>query len=310
MADGQLALKNSAIPQLQPHHSLVEVQLAGICATDIHLWHGYKKFSGIPGHEFVGTVVESADDSLRGKRVVAEINIACKNCDMCLRKMPNHCRKRKVLGILNCDGVHAQYVVIPNENLRVVPPHIGNEQAVFIEPLAAACRVLRQVDIANDSRIAILGDGKLGFMIASVLSAKKYSLQVWGKYSDKLKIFRDLGVSTCSSSHENFDVVIECTGSKSGIKTALQMLRPQGTLILKSTYDDFAEICLSDVVVNEICIIGSRCGSFHDAFAFINEYNSDFSAMIEGIYPLSKGVEAYEFAKRRGAKKILLDCTS
>lgn len=309
MADGQLALKNSAIPQPQPHHSLVEVKLAGICATDIHLWHGYKNFSGIPGHEFVGVVVESADDCLVGKRVVAEINIACKNCDMCLREMPNHCYKRKVLGILNCDGVHAQYAVIPNENLRVVPSHIRNEQAVFIEPLAAACRILRQVDIVNDSRIAILGDGKLAFMIASVLSAKKFSLQVLGKYSDKLKIFNDLGVKTCGP-HENFDVVVECTGSKSGIKTALQMLRPQGTLILKSTYDDFAEICLSDVVVNEICIIGSRCGSFHDAFAFIDEYNNDFSAMIEEVYPLSKGMKAYECAKRRGAKKILLDCTS
>ena len=310
MANGELSLKDTVTPQLQPHHSLVEVQLAGICATDIHLLHGYKNFCGIPGHEFVGIVRESADASLTGQRVVAEINIACKNCDMCLQKMTNHCRQRKVLGILNCDGVHAQYAVIPNENLRVVPQHIRNEQAVFIEPLAAACRILRQVEITRDSRVAILGDGKLGFMIASVLSAKKLSPLVFGKYADKLKIFRDLGVDTCSSEHDNFDVVIECTGSKSGVKKALHMLRPQGTLVLKSTYDDFAEICLSDVVVNEIRIIGSRCGSFRDAFDFINEHNSDFSAVIENVYPLSAGTKAYEFAKRRGAKKILLDCTS
>ncbi|BBM82292.1 alcohol dehydrogenase [Candidatus Uabimicrobium amorphum] len=309
MSNGKLSLKKIAVPQPKPHHSLVKIQLAGICSTDIHLLHGYKKFSGIPGHEFVGVVAESDDHSLVGKRVVAAINIVCQNCDMCLRQMTSHCRKRRVLGILNCDGVHAQYAVIPNENLYVVPQHICNEQAVFIEPLAAACRILRQVEISSESRIAIVGDGKLGFMIATVLSAKKFALQVLGKYTEKLKIFRDLGIAICEGERD-FDVVVECTGSKSGITTALQMLRPQGTLILKSTYADMAEICLSDVVVNEIRIIGSRCGSFADAFQFIDEYNSDFSPVIEKIYPLTEGTKAYEAASTRGAKKILLDCTS
>ncbi|WP_372369445.1 alcohol dehydrogenase catalytic domain-containing protein [Candidatus Uabimicrobium sp. HlEnr_7] len=312
LSKGNLSLKKAVIPEIKPLYSLVKITLAGICSTDLHLLKGYKGFSGIPGHEFVGTVVESEESFLLNKRVVGEINIGCEKCDMCSRQIPNHCRYRKVLGILNYNGVHAEYALIPNKNLYVVPSHINDKDAVFVEPLAAACRIFHQLNISKDTSVAVIGDGKLSFTIATALIAKGCLPKIVGKYSHKLNIFKSLGCSVQKNDeHNDFrrtDVVIECTGSPSGVDLALEMICPQGVLVLKSTYSGTTPVSLSDIVVNEISVVGSRCGLFSDALKLLSEHSLNFSSIVESIFPLSEGVKAYEAAQRPGAQKILLDC--
>jgi threonine dehydrogenase-like Zn-dependent dehydrogenase len=288
--------------------ALVKVHLAGICSTDLQILKGYMGFTGVPGHEFVGTVNEGPGDWL-GKRVVGEINFGCGACDNCRRDLSRHCPNRRVMGILNADGAFAEYVSVPAANLHAVPDGVSDETAVFTEPLAAAFEILTQIQLNPGDDVLVLGDGKLGNLCAQVLRLTGARIAAVGKHADKLAAIKRAGVRTVLLSDWQprlFDVVVEATGSASGIELALGAVRPRGTLILKSTIARKHEVSLAPIVINEINVIGSRCGPFEDALAALAEGRVSVTPLIDKIYSLADGVEAMQHAARSGSKKILL----
>lgn len=296
--------------------------LSGICNTDLELLRGYYGFSGVPGHEFVGEVTEVAspdDRAWLGARVAGEINIACEGlgfaperwCDLCRRGWPRHCRRRRVLGIVAQRGAHAERLWLPVVNLHRVPAAVSDAAAVFIEPLAAACEVLEQVKVAGSDRVAVLGDGKLGLLIAQVLaSASPGELVLIGKHRRKLELARGWGIATRSSNarlpDKAFDLVVEATGSAQGLETAVRLLRPRGTLVLKSTVHDRVSIDTAPVVVDEVTIVGSRCGPFDRAIRLLARGKVRVDNLIDEVMPLSQAGEALEKAGSRGVLKVLL----
>jgi threonine dehydrogenase-like Zn-dependent dehydrogenase len=249
--------------------SIVRVTLAGICGTDLEIARGYMGYRGVPGHEFVGRVEDSANPRLKGRRVVGEINAACGRCEWCAAGLGRHCPTRTVLGILGRDGAFAEYLRLPDENLFVVPDSITDEAAVFVEPLAAAYEIFAQIHLAHNRRIAVLGDGRLGALVALALRAEGYLAIVAGHHPEKLALLARLGLDTIAEEtlDEKFDVVIDCTGRGSGLARAIALVRPRGTIILKSTAAAGAEINLAPIVVNEVTVLGSRCGRFAPALA-------------------------------------------
>ena len=288
--------------------ALVKVHLAGICATDLQIFQGYMGFRGVPGHEFVGSVSEGAE-AFRGKRVVGEINFGCGRCENCTRDLSRHCPNRSVMGILNADGAFAEYVAVPAANLHLVPDKVSDEEAVFTEPLAAAFEILEQVQLDPGDQVLVLGDGKLGILCAQILKLTGASVTALGKHEEKLKLIKRAGVRTILLADwqpRHFDVVVEATGAASGLELALGAVRPRGTLVLKSTIAGNHDVSLAPIVINEITVIGSRCGLFPPALEALEEKSVSVTPLIEKVYSLNDGVEAVEHASRQGARKILL----
>ncbi|MDD4848539.1 MAG: alcohol dehydrogenase catalytic domain-containing protein [Bacteroidales bacterium] len=294
--------------------ALIKVIVAGICNTDIEIVKGYKNFHGILGHEFVG-YVESVggeiDKKWIGKRVVGDINCACgkADCPYCSKNLGRHCSHRTTLGIFQRNGCFAEYITLPINNLLEVPKNISNEMAVLTEPLAAAFEILDQVSFSPKTEVLIVGDGKLGLLINHAVSTTKAKITQVGKHQEKLQLINDNCLETCLlqdfSTDKKFDVVIEATGSVEGFQESLKHTRPRGILVLKSTLADKSYIDLNSVVVNEITIIGSRCGRFSPALRYL-ETGIDLSPLISGIYPIERGIEAFEAAQQKGNLKILI----
>lgn len=291
--------------------ALVRVLLSGICNTDLEISRGYAAFKGTIGHEFVGRVEESSDRALVGRRVVGEINAGCGKCDLCRAGDPRHCASRTVLGILGRDGAHAEFLQLPNENLLLVPDAIPDEHAVFTEPLAAACGVLERVAIAKSDRVAVVGDGKLGLLCAQVLALSGASLLLVGKHSAKRRIAERRGIESATpreaaKQSRQFNVVVEASGAAAGFELALDLLRPQGQLVLKSTFHGKTEFEASRVVVDEISIVGSRCGRFAWALDLLKKAAIDVDSLISEEYSLLHGAHAMRRAATRGVLKVLL----
>jgi threonine dehydrogenase-like Zn-dependent dehydrogenase len=292
--------------------SVIRVLLSGICSTDIEITRGYSGFEGTLGHEFVGIVENSPDrPDLSGKRVVGEINVGCGDCQLCQKGDARHCPKRTVLGIKGRDGSHAEFVSLPSRNLLEIPPDLSDEEAVFIEPLAAALGITERIDLKNAEKIAIIGDGKLGLLCAFALNRVCPSLTLYGRYSSKLKIAKAAGIETClvdetTHPYSFYDVVVEATGSESGFAMALDLVRPRGTIVLKSTYSGKAEIEAWRIVVDEISIVGSRCGRFKPTIEWLVNNRIDLAQLISDEFPLSKGLAAFDTAKQPGVLKVLL----
>lgn len=292
--------------------SVIRVLLSGICSTDIEITRGYSGFEGTLGHEFIGIVENSPDrPDLSGKRVVGEINVGCGDCQLCQKGDARHCPKRTVLGIKGRDGSHAEFVSLPSSNLLEIPPDLSDEEAVFIEPLAAALGITERIDLKNAEKIAIIGDGKLGLLCAFALNRVCPSLTLYGRYSSKLKIAEAAGIETClvdetTHPYSFYDVVVEATGSESGFAMALDLVRPRGTIVLKSTYSGKAEIEAWRIVVDEISIVGSRCGRFKPTIEWLVNNRIDLAQLISDEFPLSKGLAAFDTAKQPGVLKVLL----
>ena len=305
----QVSVQQVCVPP-RPHGSaLIQLRVAGICNTDLELQRGYYGFSGIPGHEFVGQVVEADTASLIGQRVVGEINLACGHCAFCNAGLGRHCEFRTVLGIVKHPGAFAEYLTLPEENLRVVPDHIPDAQAVFVEPLAAACEILEQVPLAAGAEVAVLGDGKLGLLIAQVLLAHGARVTVYGRHCEKLKIAERAGAMVSDSGDRplaRFPFVVDSTGSSEGLRQAVSMVRPRGTVIMKSTVHEEVKIDMAPVIVNEITLVGSRCGRFDPALELLSAGRVDVEEMVSVEFPLAEAPAAFEEAARRGVLKVLL----
>lgn len=291
-----------------PGESIVRVKLAGICGTDLELARGYMGFKGVPGHEFVGEVAQSEDSSLGGRRVAGEINAGCGHCPSCAETASRHCPDRTVLGILGRDGAFAEYLRLPNRNLIPVPASISDEAAVLIEPLAAAFEIFEQIELAADASILILGDGRLGAMVGLAMKAKEYKPVIAGHHETKLVRLGLLGLDVANHVDRGrlYDVVIDCTGNPEGFTEALASVRPRGTIILKSTAAAAADLNLAPIVINEIRVIGSRCGRFQPAIEALAKGAVDPLPLIDGVYSLADAPTAFEAAADSRNFKILI----
>jgi len=294
------------------NEALVRVTKSGICNTDVEIVRGYAGFEGTIGHEFVG-VVERADDrpEMVGKRVVGEINAGCGVCERCLGLDPRHCPARTVLGIVGRDGAHAEYLQLPSVNLVEIPGNVPDEQAVFVEPLAAAYGITEQIELHRDMRVAVIGDGKLGLLCAFAMALKTDRVVLIGKHIEKLALAKNRGIETVLAPEVGIlgrtaDVVVEASGSESGFATAVDLVKPRGKIVLKSTFHGSSVWQASRVVVDEITIVGSRCGRFAPAVDLLARNAINVTDMIHDELPLSKGVEAMKAASRKGSLKILL----
>ena len=306
---GRIALRDDyPMPVPASGESLVRIRMAGICGTDLEITRGYMGFTGVPGHEFVGEVVTTTVSGLMGRRVVGEINAACGQCEFCDADLGRHCSKRTVLGILGRDGAFAEYLCLPSQNLIPVPDAVADEVAVFTEPLAAAFEIFEQTSIKPADRIAILGDGRLGVMVALAMKARGLDPVLGGHHQDKLQQIAGFGVATQqeSSLQAGFDVVVDCTGSPGGLARALALVRPRGKLILKTTVAGSAGINLAPLVINEIQVIGSRCGRFGPALDALAAGRIDPRPLISGIFPLKDGLAALARAAESSTFKVLI----
>ena len=313
LENNQLELRtNIPIPEPPPGEALVRVLRAGICNTDLELIKGYYPYTGIIGHEFVG-IVEQGPKQLINQRVVGEINAACGNCRFCRCGQPTHCENRTVLGIVNRNGAFAEYLSLPIENLHLVPENVSTAAATFTEPIAAALEIQQQIQISKDDRVLVVGDGKLGQLIAQTLALTGCELLVVGRHEDKLINLAGKGIKTGladSVTNRYFDISVDCTGNPEGFNIARRALRPRGTLILKSTYAGNLSLDASSLVVDEITLIGSRCGPFVPALELLAAGKVDVQYLIDSSYPLSQGLEAFEKAKTKGVLKVLLEMSS
>lgn len=308
---GRLAV--AEIPQ--PRHegeALVRVTLSGICNTDVEIVRGYAGFEGTLGHEFVGVVLEAeGNEGLIGRRVVGEINAGCGDCDLCLNGDSRHCAARTVLGIVGRDGAHAEYLSLPARNLLVVPEEMPDHVAVFAEPLAAAWGITERTRVCETSRVCVIGDGKLGLLCAQALALTGASVSLVGKHAEKLRIAEARGIETVKLEKAQgfgraFDVVVEASGAAAGLALALELLQPRGALVLKSTFHGATEIEMARIVVDEISIIGSRCGRFAPALELLSRNAVDVESLISEEYALADGIKAMERATVRGVLKVLL----
>lgn len=309
----KLAVREIEKPEPGPE-ALVRVLLSGICNTDLEIARGYAGFKGTIGHEFVGVVENAPDGSMVGQRVVGEINAGCGKCELCLAGDPRHCGDRTVLGIVGRDGAHAEFLRLPVTNLLPVPDKVVDEHAVFAEPLAAACGIMERVDIKSSDRVAIIGDGKLGLLCAQAIALTGASTLLIGKHAEKLRIAERRGIETstpkaATKRKREFDVVVEASGSPSGFVGALELLRARGTLVLKSTFQGPGAIDAIDqarLVVDEISIVGSRCGRFQPALDLLQKGAIDIDSLISEEYSLDQGLHAMERAGKKGILKVLL----
>jgi len=306
---GRIAL-NERRPLSAPAEGevLVRVLRAGICETDLQLLQGYMNFRGVPGHEFVG-VAESG--SYRGRRVVGEINCSCGECEFCREGLGNHCPRRSVLGILNREGAFAEYLTLPQKNLHPVPDDVSTDEAVFTEPLAAAFQIPAQLPLDASRRVVILGDGRLGNLCAQVIARLGCRLTVVGKHAEKLALLRTLGIETAlladADPDRSADVVVDCTGAASGLEAALRFVRPRGTVVLKTTVAGAQSTWLAPIVIDEITVIGSRCGPFAPALEALRKREVSVAPLISARFPLRGAAEAFAQARTSSALKILLE---
>lgn len=309
LEDGSLSVRDIEI--LKPaEEALVRMRLSGICGTDLQLVRGYYPYTGVLGHEFVGEVVDAPDREWVGKRVVGEINASCGECEACSLGNPTHCEKRTVLGIVDRHGVHAEYAVLPLENLHVVPDSVSDEAAVFAEPLAAALEILQQVHVRPTDRVLLVGAGRLGQLIAQVLTLTGAHLRVVARHEQQRSLLSKRGIVSIAKEQiepSRWDIVVEATGSPSGLDVARSALRPRGTLVLKSTYSGEVTLDLAPFVVDEITVIGSRCGPFAPAVRLLERGEVDPTILITERYPLDRAVEAMEAAARPDVMKVLLE---
>jgi threonine dehydrogenase-like Zn-dependent dehydrogenase len=331
VSEQQLKRTQKPLPKLRAGWAQIRVRLAGICNTDVEILRGYHRFRGVPGHEFVGEVVEVAGVSaalrrrwLR-KRVAGEINVSCSAygykpvCEFCRRGWKTHCARRTVLGIVAHDGAFAEYLTLPLENLHAVPANVADEKAVFIEPLAAACEILEQIPIRRFPRVAVLGDGKLAQLIGLVLQAAGSKVTLYGKHGAKLKLASRAGIKArkvrgdakdLKLVRETYPLVVEATGSPTGLALAQLMTEPRGTLLLKSTFHGAAPVETWPIVVKEITVVGSRCGPFAKAIELLRSGKVDPTALISRTFALRDASNAIRYAQRRGVMKVLLKNTA
>jgi alcohol dehydrogenase len=307
---GQVDIRKVARPRRPRGSATIRLIYGGICNTDLELLRGYYGYKGIPGHEFVGEVVEADTAELVGKRVVGEINLPCGKCAWCKRGLGRHCPARSVLGIVKHPGAFRELLTLPEANLFVVPKSIPNEHAVFVEPVAAACEILDQVSIPKGAPVAVLGDGKLGLLVAQVLQVSGAKVHQFGRYRHKLEIAEKAGVTGEIAGPRiplaSYDYVVEATGSADGLKQAVAMTRPRGTLILKSTVHGDVPLDAAPVVVNEITIVGSRCGRFEPALKLLARRKLFVDGMISDSIRLDYAALAFERAAHKGVLKVLL----
>ncbi len=304
-----LRLGDLPVPPADGDTALVRVHLAGVCNTDLELTKGYMGFRGVLGHELVGTVADGPA-AWRGRRVVAEINFACRRCELCARGLPRHCPARRVMGILAADGAFAEYVAVPAANLHPVPDAVADDAAVFTEPLAAAFEILAQVRVEPGLRCVVLGDGKLGLLAAQVLAQAGAHVLAVGKHDDKLALLRRRDIATVQLEHwdrARADVVVEATGSAAGFALAVAATRPRGTLVLKSTVAETAPLNLAPLVIDEISVVGSRCGPFEPALRALVAGTVDVRSLISARHSLDDGVEALHHAAQPGVLKVLIE---
>ncbi|MGB7280832.1 MAG: alcohol dehydrogenase catalytic domain-containing protein [Candidatus Acidiferrum sp.] len=323
----KLEFSPKPVPKLRPGWALIRIRLAGICNTDVEILRGYHAFRGTPGHEFVGEVAEVYGVSAPlkkkwlGRRVTGEINVSCSAyayrpvCDFCRRGLKTHCARRTVLGIVAHDGAFGEYLALPLENLHAIPNSVSDEQAVFVEPLAAACQILEQVDAKQFRVAAVLGDGKLAQLIAIVLRTALPRVVMYGKHEKKLALARRAGIATkkvCGDAsdlktvRDSYRFLVEATGSPSGFALAQQMTEPRGTLVLKSTFHGAAPIETWAIVVKELTVVGSRCGPFDKAIALLRARKVDPAPLISRTFPMSEAPAAVRFAQKPGVMKVLL----
>ncbi len=289
-------LKRVPLPAVAEGYALVRVIASGICSTDLQLLRGYYDFKGIPGHEFVGRVEGPTGSAWLGKRVVGEINLACRNCEWCRKGWGRHCPNRKVLGIVNHPGAHAEWLSLPEVNLHEVPPEVSDEEALFTEPLAAACEILDQIPVGAGTRAAVLGPGKLGRLAAQVLRTAGADVQLIGRPKGKKDPVKSA----------SFDLVVEATGSPEGMPRAVRIVRPRGTIVWKSTHHGPAKFDAAPLVVNEITVVGSRCGRFAPALELLRRRRVEVASLMAEEFPLSKGPKAMAEAAKAGMLKVVL----
>lgn len=310
--DGQLKFRQDyPVDPVKPGFAKIKVKLAGICKTDMEIMKGYMGFKGVLGHEFVGVVEECSVSAWVGKRVVGEINAACGKCDWCARDLGRHCPNRTTLGIFNHDGCMAEYCALPVANLLVVPESLSDERAVLTEPLSAACEILEQLPVAGNERVIVLGDGRLGILCAWVLSTVLKDVTVVGHHPEKLRAVQWRTIQTVLAEKDvapGADIVVDATGSQAGIVTAMALCRPRGTIVLKSTVAISGDVNLAPVVINELTILGSRCGRFADGLSIMRDFpDMPLDRLISARYPLSRVQEAFVRATKSDALKVLLE---
>lgn len=309
LGDGTISVQHSRAPLRPEGYACIRLLYGGICNTDLELQRGYYGFRGTPGHEFVGEVVECDRPGLRGQRVVGEINLNCGECEWCRRGLGRHCPERSVLGIIRHPGAFAEFLTLPERNLHIVPRSIPDEHAVFVEPLAAACEILDQVTIPRGADVAVLGDGKLGLLIAQVLQARGARAHLFGRHREKLRIAEAAGAETEIAGAlpiAAYRWVVDATGSPEGLRQAVSLCEPRGTVILKSTLHGPVQLDTAPVIVNEITLVGSRCGRFEPALNLLASGRVNVAPMIADRYPLERAKEAFDRAAERGVLKVLL----
>lgn len=310
LEDHRVSLRDVPLPVPPPGEALVRLRLAGICATDLELVKGYYPYRGVLGHEFVGEVVASAGrPELVGQRVVGEINAVCGVCETCLRGDATHCENRTVLGIVNRNGAFAEYLVLPDQNLHRVPEAVPDDAAVFTEPLAAALEILEQVEVGPGMRLLLVGAGRLGQLIARVLAKTGADLSVLARHARQRELLTRCDIRSIHGEEvhsRRYDLVVEATGSPAGFDIARAAVRPRGTIVLKSTYKGDLTLNVSSLVVDEITLLGSRCGPFAAALGWLSDGIVVPTDLIDARYPLADGLAGLEHAARPGAMKILL----
>jgi threonine dehydrogenase-like Zn-dependent dehydrogenase len=313
LESGRVSVRRQPLPRVPEGFARIRLLAAGICSTDLELQRGYYGFSGTPGHEFVGEVVAVGDGEGAkwiGHRVAGEINLACGHCEWCARGLARHCPARTVLGIVKHPGAFREFLTLPIRNLHRVPDSISIEQAVFIEPVAAACEILDQVKIPKGDGVALLGDGKLGLLVAQVLQAQGARVHLFGRHHDKMRIVEKFGVTTELLPKKlpvrAYRWVVDATGSAEGLRAAVAMCEPRGTVIMKSTVHGLVTIDTAPVIVNEVTLVGSRCGRFEPAIRLLASRKLDVAPMISAEFPLDRAPEAFAHAATKGVLKILL----
>jgi alcohol dehydrogenase len=309
--DGQLSLREVPDPLPGPGEALIRMRLAGICGTDLQILKGYSGFRGVPGHEFVGEVMECSDKRWIGKRVVGEINVTCGKCEWCRRGLGRHCEARTVMGIIGRPGAFAESIALPVVNLHEVPVEVPDEEAVFVEPLAAAAEILEQMPLARGTRVAVLGAGRLGLLVAQVLRHAGADVTLIGRSDWKLRMARSWGIGTAQLGVEpvnlrSFRIVVETTGSPHGLEQSLDLVEPRGTVVMKSTFHEPAQFDSAKLVVHEITLLGSRCGNFAVALDLLRRDAIHVEEMISRVFPLAEGVEAFRYVKTEPCLKVLL----
>ena len=309
LEDRRVQVRRKPRPRPRPGFALLRLLAGGICNTDLELLRGYYGFRGTPGHEFAAEVVEADTGALIGRRVVGEINLACGRCEWCQRDLGRHCPNRSVLGIVRHPGAFSEWFTLPERNLHLIPEEIPTEHAVFIEPLAAACEILDQIAIPRGARVAVLGDGKLGLLVAQVLHAQGAEVHLFGHHRHKLALAASAGIETFRATRRPrgaYEWVVEATGAPEGLREAVAMVRPRGTVVLKSTMHTIVPLDTAPVVVNEVTLLGSRCGRFQPAIELLRSGKVRVAEMISDRFPLWRASQAFARAAEPGTLKVLL----